>query len=566
MSRLPALALALALLPRPACAQVPAPQAAFALDVRGFIEAAEKRDQKTLQSLETLQRRLDACADRACVKAWGATFFPEAKRLTADKTHETVAARLRLLEGEYRVLLAQSAPARDAARKPLAKAAERLGAAKPAAQQGELDRFYSGSADPAVPAVTPVAGWRPATALVANAKTAQRRSPPALPPLKKPKTAAPSPAPSPSLPAVALQGKVPSPADWSEALVRAMFLPPPPPKPKAVKGKRAAAVVSAAPAPEPVAVEYKIDERGQIVKVSLPELGYSDTRDFVNGLIVHDTLKRGEATVQVDNHYDAKGRLIRRTAQGANPDGSALAAAIDFDPATGRPRRGIESGRPEGQVRLSFDRKGNPLNSLLLSPLPLAGAVADFVLDWQISREDRLHIQEDTRPREFNSPFWDGHWRGTSRGWTDPDLPKTWTRHPILGKRLPHEGVDLPMPEGTKVYPARRGKVVAVGWEGGYGQCVRIQHYKNNNPDGAPDEITVYGHLSKILVRRGRWVTPGKDVIGLVGSTGLSTGPHLHFEVREGDGSSVDPMQKLSPTVPNRADKEIPQVASTFQN
>ena len=109
--------------------------------------------------------------------------------------------------------------------------------------------------------------------------------------------------------------------------------------------------------------------------------------------------------------------------------------------------------------------------------------------------------------------------------------------HPVLKRRRMHDGLDIPKPYGTPVYPARSGRVLEAGWNEGYGQLVIIKH--NNG------ETTRYGHLSKILVRPGDMVQRGKTLIGRVGSTGISTGPHLHFEVRDRNGKAVNPSQKI---------------------
>ena len=109
--------------------------------------------------------------------------------------------------------------------------------------------------------------------------------------------------------------------------------------------------------------------------------------------------------------------------------------------------------------------------------------------------------------------------------------------HPILKRRRMHDGLDIPKPYGTPVYPARSGRVIDAGWNEGYGQVVNIRH--NNG------ETTRYGHLSKILVRVGDLVQRGKTMIGRVGSTGISTGPHLHFEVRDKNGKAVNPSAKI---------------------
>jgi len=109
--------------------------------------------------------------------------------------------------------------------------------------------------------------------------------------------------------------------------------------------------------------------------------------------------------------------------------------------------------------------------------------------------------------------------------------------HPILHKSRFHEGTDIPKPYGTPVYPARSGRVIEAGWHEGYGQLIEIRH-----PNG---ESTRYGHLSKIYVHIGQMVQRGKTLIGRVGSTGLSTGPHLHFEVRDRNGKAVNPMASI---------------------
>ena len=109
--------------------------------------------------------------------------------------------------------------------------------------------------------------------------------------------------------------------------------------------------------------------------------------------------------------------------------------------------------------------------------------------------------------------------------------------HPILHRSRMHDGLDIPKPYGTPVYPARSGRVTEAGWHEGYGQLIEIRH-----PNG---ESTRYGHLSKIYVHPGQVVERGKTLIGRVGSTGLSTGPHLHFEVRDKNGKAVNPMSSI---------------------
>ena len=93
---------------------------------------------------------------------------------------------------------------------------------------------------------------------------------------------------------------------------------------------------------------------------------------------------------------------------------------------------------------------------------------------------------------------------------------------PIYHTTRFHAGMDFTAPTGTDIYVTGNGTVSFAGWSQGYGNCIKINHGFNYE--------TLYGHLSKILVREGQKVTRG-DVIGLVGSTGKSTAPHLHYEV-----------------------------------
>jgi murein DD-endopeptidase MepM/ murein hydrolase activator NlpD len=98
-----------------------------------------------------------------------------------------------------------------------------------------------------------------------------------------------------------------------------------------------------------------------------------------------------------------------------------------------------------------------------------------------------------------------------------------WRVHPITGNQRFHAGTDLGAPTGTPVLAAAAGQVETANWLGGYGLAVTLNHKSA--------EQTLYGHMSEIFVQPGQWVQAG-TVIGRVGSTGNSTGPHLHFEVR----------------------------------
>ena len=106
---------------------------------------------------------------------------------------------------------------------------------------------------------------------------------------------------------------------------------------------------------------------------------------------------------------------------------------------------------------------------------------------------------------------------------------------PINGGFDWHPGLDIAVDIGTPVYAAAMGTVDMAGWNGGYGQFVKIRH--GNGYESA------YGHMSGIAVSTGQQVRKG-EIIGFVGSTGYSTGPHLHFEVFV-DGENIDPLYML---------------------
>ncbi|MDQ3106759.1 MAG: M23 family metallopeptidase, partial [Actinomycetota bacterium] len=107
--------------------------------------------------------------------------------------------------------------------------------------------------------------------------------------------------------------------------------------------------------------------------------------------------------------------------------------------------------------------------------------------------------------------------------------------HPIFGTVRNHTGIDLTAGQGTPVKAADAGTVVVAGARGGYGTTVIIDHGNSL--------ATLYGHLSRASVTEGATVARGQ-VIGAAGSTGYSTGPHLHFEVRV-NGNPVDPLRYL---------------------
>lgn len=130
-----------------------------------------------------------------------------------------------------------------------------------------------------------------------------------------------------------------------------------------------------------------------------------------------------------------------------------------------------------------------------------------------------------------------GTYSGGSMIWPTPSTRYITSQygyriHPILGTRRFHSGVDIGAGQGANILAANSGTVIYSGVNGGYGNCLIIDHGGGIK--------TLYGHCSKLLVSNGETVSAGQ-LIAYVGSTGLSNGPHLHFEIYV-NGSTVDPL------------------------
>lgn len=199
-----------------------------------------------------------------------------------------------------------------------------------------------------------------------------------------------------------------------------------------------------------------------------------------------------------------------------------------------------ETGEADTQLRP--DRPSETLTALLLSPETRyeAGAAA-----LTIGREQDIvgSPVDFSRMRKPSAPA------GLSRGLKRlPGTAMIPTRLPLIGAHLTsrygmrwhpirggyraHRGIDLAAPAGSPIYAPAAGVVSGAGWAGGYGISVILEHGGGLQ--------TRYGHMSSFVVAVGQSVAAG-SVIGYVGSTGLSTGPHLHYEIRS-NGQSIDPL------------------------
>jgi murein DD-endopeptidase MepM/ murein hydrolase activator NlpD len=109
--------------------------------------------------------------------------------------------------------------------------------------------------------------------------------------------------------------------------------------------------------------------------------------------------------------------------------------------------------------------------------------------------------------------------------------PYGWRVHPVLGYRRFHKGIDIGVPMGTPLYSMRDGVVIFSGTMNGYGRVIMVDH---------GSLVTLYAHNSSLVKREGQ-IVKGGQLIAYSGNSGLSTGPHLHFEVRNSSGETMDP-------------------------
>jgi len=175
---------------------------------------------------------------------------------------------------------------------------------------------------------------------------------------------------------------------------------------------------------------------------------------------------------------------------------------------------------------------------------------AEFVCQGKRFEAFRYEIPDASKPGALKTDYYDRAGRSVRKEFLRSPLPYaritsrfSYSRlHPIAKVYRAHYGVDYGAPVGTPVQATGDGVVLDAGRNGGAGNMVRIRHQNNYE--------TMYLHLSRIYVKRGDRVTGGKTIVGLVGSTGESTGPHLDYRIKQG-GSYVNPLAwKFQPQSP----------------
>jgi murein DD-endopeptidase MepM/ murein hydrolase activator NlpD len=141
-------------------------------------------------------------------------------------------------------------------------------------------------------------------------------------------------------------------------------------------------------------------------------------------------------------------------------------------------------------------------------------------------------LENEIRKKQSKEKYVGGVMAWPAPGYSRINSPFGYRIHPILKTKKLHTGTDIGLPSGKNIVAAQSGKIMTAGWVGGYGRTVIIDH--------GGGIVTLYAHASELLVKSGQKVQRGQ-VIAKGGSSGLATGPNLHFEVRE-NGKYVDPM------------------------
>ncbi|BAS29453.1 peptidase M23 [Limnochorda pilosa] len=250
-------------------------------------------------------------------------------------------------------------------------------------------------------------------------------------------------------------------------------------------------------------------------------LSLQDERDRLASALAHQEAQFKELALQTRQLSDRMKALEGFAAQveqivRANPDVMPQGSRVDLALATPPPRVDLPAGGG-----LSTNQLADWMRTTL-------GSVAQGV-----STQDRRlsSLRKDLDQKVYRLQHTPSIW--PVNGWLSSNFG--YRDHPLTGQREHHDGVDIATNRGTPVVAAAAGKVVRSGWIEGYGYAIELDHGFGVR--------TLYGHNDRLLVKRGQTVAKGER-IALVGNTGVSTGPHLHYEVRV-NGKPVSPWPYL---------------------
>jgi len=261
-------------------------------------------------------------------------------------------------------------------------------------------------------------------------------------------------------------------------------------------------------------------------------IGSKDFSDFANRL---EVLKRIiDSDITLINEIKKERSEIEAHKQKLEADRAKL---VELEKAALAKQAEIEQKKAERNVVLQKAQNDRATAMQAIEELNASSAqVSAMLKERQAARAAAAAATAQSSGGQGASDNWV---QGTGQlGWPvsgEITSPYGYRVHPIWGTTIYHSGIDIGVDEGTPVHAADGGVVVWSGWMGGYGYAVVIDHGNGLS--------TLYGHNSEIAVDEGQSVAKGQ-VISYAGSTGNSTGPHVHFEVRA-NGDPVDPMGYL---------------------
>lgn len=261
-------------------------------------------------------------------------------------------------------------------------------------------------------------------------------------------------------------------------------------------------------------------------------IGSKDFSDFANRL---EVLKRIiDSDITLINEIKKERSEIEAHKQKLEADRAKL---VELEKAALAKQAEIEQKKAERNVVLQKAQNDRATAMQAIEELNASSAqVSAMLKERQAARAAAAAAAAQSSGGQGASDNWV---QGTGQlGWPvsgEITSPYGYRVHPIWGTTIYHSGIDIGVDEGTPVHAADGGVVVWSGWMGGYGYAVVIDHGNGLS--------TLYGHNSELAVDEGQSVAKGQ-VISYAGSTGNSTGPHVHFEVRV-NGDPVDPMGYL---------------------
>ncbi|WP_298608630.1 murein hydrolase activator EnvC [uncultured Veillonella sp.] len=261
-------------------------------------------------------------------------------------------------------------------------------------------------------------------------------------------------------------------------------------------------------------------------------IGAKDFSDFANRL---EVLKRIiDSDITLINEIKKERSEIEAHKQKLEADRAKL---VELEKAALAKQAEIEQKKAERNVVLQKAQNDRATAMQAIEELNASSAqVSAMLKERQAARAAAAAATAQSSGGQGASDNWV---QGTGQlGWPvsgEITSPYGYRVHPIWGTTIYHSGIDIGVDEGTPVHAADGGVVVWSGWMGGYGYAVVIDHGNGLS--------TLYGHNSELAVDEGQSVAKGQ-VISYAGSTGNSTGPHVHFEVRA-NGDPVDPMGYL---------------------